>query len=565
MPGILITITDAGRAALVAPGNTGTNAHKVVEIGLATAAFKADKALKKLPNELKRIKTFGGENIAPDTIHVTLKDDTADQYTLYGFGLYLEGGELAAVYCQPTPIMEKSPAALLLLSADIQFATIDAATLAFGDASFLNPPATTERQGVVELATNDESIAGTDAKRAVTPAGLQAALGPALAVKSNRGHHHVIIDVDGLQAALEGKSPVGHKHVIADVTDLQSVLDGKSSSGHKHVIADVAGLQSALDGKSPIGHRHVIADVADLQSALDGRSPIEHKHVIADVAGLQSALDGRSPIGHRHVIADVADLQSALDGRSPIGHRHAIADVADLQSALDGRSPIGHVHVIADVAGLQSALDARQPAGNYIVNSAWQDTTRTYFRSGSPPNISSISASGNADNVPLTITNAANQGASAVIQFHREGSFAAYFGLDVDNQWAVGGRSMGDTRFRIWHEGNLNPAPRRNYNAGAGYVMSDTGNGITINWDGNLHTHVDNQYQGALMHHNNFNNWAAPRSIQDIDGLWNYCVYKNPGGRPAYGTLIGIPGRPGTWRSMNHVNYIDEGLYQRVG
>ncbi|PCE31145.1 phage tail protein [Burkholderia ubonensis] len=164
-----ILITDAGRAALVAPGNGGTSAHQVTAIGLANAPFVADKGLTKLPNELKRITTFGGANIAPDTIHATLKDDTADQYSLYGFGLYLENGVLLAAYGQATPIMEKSPAALLLLSTDLQFATIDATQLVFGDASFLNPPATTERQGVVELATQAEVDAGADDTRAVTP------------------------------------------------------------------------------------------------------------------------------------------------------------------------------------------------------------------------------------------------------------------------------------------------------------------------------------------------------------------------------------------------------------
>lgn len=57
----------------------------------------------------------------------------------------------------------------------------------------------------------------------------------------------------------------------------------------------------------------------------------------------------------------------------------------------------------------------------------------------------------------LSVTNGGNNAAGALMSFHREGSFAAYFGLDVDNQWAVGGWSMGTQRFRLWHEGNLNP------------------------------------------------------------------------------------------------------------
>ncbi|MBR8055662.1 phage tail protein [Burkholderia vietnamiensis] len=173
MAGNLITITDAGRAALVAPGNTGTNAHQVVKIGLASAPFVADRGMLAMPNERKRVTTFSGKNIAADTIHVTLKDDTDDQFTLYGFGLYLENDVLLGVYSQATPIMEKSPAAMLLLSADIQFATIDAAALTFGEATFANPPATTEVLGVLELATQAEVDAGTDASRAVTPATLK--------------------------------------------------------------------------------------------------------------------------------------------------------------------------------------------------------------------------------------------------------------------------------------------------------------------------------------------------------------------------------------------------------
>jgi hypothetical protein len=38
--------------------------------------------------------------------------------------------------------------------------------ITFGDTNFLNPPATTTRQGVVELATNAEAAAGTDTQRA---------------------------------------------------------------------------------------------------------------------------------------------------------------------------------------------------------------------------------------------------------------------------------------------------------------------------------------------------------------------------------------------------------------
>ncbi|WP_243712156.1 hypothetical protein [Burkholderia pyrrocinia] len=169
MAGNLIYITDAGRAALVAPGNTGTTARQVTQIGLAAAAFVFKPDMIALPSELKRITTFGGDTVAKDTIHIVIQDDSADQYKLYGFGLYLDNGVLLGVYVQNDQILEKAPASMLLLAADTVFASIDVSKLVFGPTSFLNPPATTERQGVVELATQAEVDDGKDDTRAVTP------------------------------------------------------------------------------------------------------------------------------------------------------------------------------------------------------------------------------------------------------------------------------------------------------------------------------------------------------------------------------------------------------------
>lgn len=202
MAGMVIHITDAGRAALVAGDNTGTAARRVVEIGLGTAPFAFDRGMKTMPNERKRVTTFGGENVAPDTVHVVIQDDTSDQYSLYAFGLYLENGVLFAVYVQDAPILEKSPAAMMLLATDVVFATIDAAKLEFGPATFLNPPATTERKGVVELATQAEVDAGDDDTRAITP-------------KTAKRRY----------AALSGATFDGRVRVFADVDDRAAQLD----------------------------------------------------------------------------------------------------------------------------------------------------------------------------------------------------------------------------------------------------------------------------------------------------------------------------------------------------
>jgi hypothetical protein len=75
----------------------------------------------------------------------------------------------------------------------------------------------------------------------------------------------------------------------------------------------------------------------------------------------------------------------------------------------------------------------------------------TYFTSFIAPTIAAIAG----DEPPVTISNGGNSHASAVIQFHRIGSHAAYFGMDTDNLWKVGGRSMGPRAHQIWHDGNM--------------------------------------------------------------------------------------------------------------
>ncbi|KAF1017668.1 MAG: hypothetical protein GAK31_00936 [Stenotrophomonas maltophilia] len=171
-----IQLTAAGLAALVNAQHAGTNSVTVTEIGVTANVFAPDKDGKdvKLPGELKRLKTFGGQVVANDTIHVSVRDDSGDAYSLYGIGLYLADGTLLGLYGQQDVILEKSAKAIALLSADIVLADADAKSISFGSTEFLNPPATTEVVGVIEIATDAETKEGKDASRAVTPASLMA-------------------------------------------------------------------------------------------------------------------------------------------------------------------------------------------------------------------------------------------------------------------------------------------------------------------------------------------------------------------------------------------------------
>jgi len=169
-------VTNAGRAALVNADNTGTAPVTIAAVGVSANAVSADPAAAALPGEVKRIAALSGDVVADDTIHLIVRDESADVFTVRSLALYLSDGTLFGLYGQADVLLEKSAQAMLLLAIDVRFEDVDASTLTFGDSNFLNPPATTAVQGVVELATDAEATSGSDGVRAVTPKGMKAAV-----------------------------------------------------------------------------------------------------------------------------------------------------------------------------------------------------------------------------------------------------------------------------------------------------------------------------------------------------------------------------------------------------
>lgn len=148
----------------------------VAKVGFTDTVFIVAPTLTALPGEFRRVATVSGQAASDNIVHMIVRDDAALTYQVRGFGLFLADGTLFAVYGQETPIGQKSELASLLLAIDIAFPTADVANVVFGDTNFLNPPATETTKGVVELATDQETADGLDARRAVTPKSLQARL-----------------------------------------------------------------------------------------------------------------------------------------------------------------------------------------------------------------------------------------------------------------------------------------------------------------------------------------------------------------------------------------------------
>lgn len=171
-----LLVTNAGLVALVNAEQTGTESVVIGSIQFGSGQYTPTKTQTALQTPIKTLTALSGGAVSANTLHVTAEDGSTDAYTVNEVGVFLADGTLFAVASQNTPILQKASEAIALLSVDIALADHSAATVTVGDTNFFNPQATTETKGVVELATADETKAGTDAARAVTPASLKAEL-----------------------------------------------------------------------------------------------------------------------------------------------------------------------------------------------------------------------------------------------------------------------------------------------------------------------------------------------------------------------------------------------------
>ncbi|EHR9672177.1 tail fiber protein [Escherichia coli] len=178
-------MTDAGRQELVNANKTGTNKVEIVSVGLGSRYYVTSTSQTNITNEIKRLTTIGGKVVSPDTIHVTAKDDSKDEYVVHTIGLYTNKGTLFAVYSQEQAIINKASSTIALISSDIAIKTLDTKNITFGDIEFINPPATETVVGVARFANEQEIDVGTDDSLAVSAKRLKQAI-----VKHEQSRNH---------------------------------------------------------------------------------------------------------------------------------------------------------------------------------------------------------------------------------------------------------------------------------------------------------------------------------------------------------------------------------------
>jgi microcystin-dependent protein len=180
MTALPLIITTAGLARFTAAQVDDDIDLGITSVGLTDQTFVAAPTLTALPGQFREVDTISGEAVGDNVVHMIVRDAAELSYTVRGFGLFLEDGTLFAVYGQEEPMFEKSDVTTMLLAVDMAFPTGDVSSIIFGDTNFLNPPATTTRRGVVELATSAEAIDGESEELAITPATLKAAIDAAI-------------------------------------------------------------------------------------------------------------------------------------------------------------------------------------------------------------------------------------------------------------------------------------------------------------------------------------------------------------------------------------------------
>jgi|GEM_PF-2839682 len=466
---LTLTITPAGRAALVNAQADGTNAVRIARVGLTATAFVPGQPL---PNEIKRLASVAGGATAKDTVHVTVTDAGTDVYTVRGFGWYLDDGTLFGSYGQANVIVEKSVQSTLLLATDVQFADADATQITFGDTTFNNPAATLDTLGVVKLAGDEDATAGTDTQRAVTPKSLLAALNARLGAAAPTAFVKKLL---GLATAAAFRLELGLKGAALKDDGPGNGLDADTLDGqHGDYYRAWANLTDKPTTFTPSAHTHPWSDItnppaqasrwpawSEVTAKPDTFTPAPHSHAWSDInnppmqtqrwpawSEVTAKPTTFAPSAHTHAIGDVTNLQTALDAKaptqSPVFQGTVVAAGGAVQIGATGGAyaTLKNDGALALNGGTAYAL-ARIGASNTSVG--------TRLTNGLMPSIDGIAGTGLEGSPPLLVANGGNASASAVMAFLRESVAGGFLGLDTDNVLKWGGWTMGPAR-RVLHD-----------------------------------------------------------------------------------------------------------------
>lgn len=188
------TLTTAGAAKYAAATNTSRIQYRDVRFGTGHQADQAAATAlaTPIPAAIYPIRDPSGQskftivehqNAADGVVGFISTDMSADAFTATEAGLFDTDGVLMAYESVSTgSLVIKTATGTMDYVVRLAYQAAAAAPTTWQSGAVL--PATTSRVGLVELATSDEAVAGTDAVRAVTPAADKAALDDRIATEA---------------------------------------------------------------------------------------------------------------------------------------------------------------------------------------------------------------------------------------------------------------------------------------------------------------------------------------------------------------------------------------------
>lgn len=342
-------ITPAGREALTNAQNTGTQAVVIAQIGLTAAHFDPQ-TTNALPAEIKRIDTFGGEVVDPETLHVTISDSSSDSYPLRGIAAYLDTGVLFSIGGSPDPdalIIQKSAAADVMVSFDVKLADLTTAQITFSGGGFTNPPASETVLGVMRRASNTQAIGGTDDAAAMTSLKTKAYIDNRFGVNAPSA---IGRDLLSSQTPTAARAHLGIKGAALKDEGSGNGLDADTLDGQHAAAFLAASSRGVAGGVAPVGP--------------NGQIPEQYipAVAIADVFVVSNQAAQLALTAQRGDVAVRTDLNQTFMHNG--GSAGTMADWTLLRTPTDavlsvaGRT--GAVTLsISDIQGLAQALEAK--------------------------------------------------------------------------------------------------------------------------------------------------------------------------------------------------------------
>lgn len=321
-----LIVTNGGIAAIRNAQASGTNAVTVASVRIGSGKWNPTGTATALKAPIKSYTAIAGGAVGDNIIHVEALDESTDAFSAFEVGVFLADGTLLAVASSNTAILTKAASAQAMLSVDIVIADASNTVFNFPSASFSVPPATTTIQGVVELATDVEALAGTDAVRAVTPKALKAVAD----TKANVNH--------ASNAPIYGQATGGnYGHTrLSDATNSTSSTSGGYAATPKAVKdAKDAAIQAAVDADTLKLAKAGDTATGAIRSAA-GKTVVTG--AVAEQFGGDMANNDRWRIGVGGTASDAGfvELATADNGNEPVYVRQYSGNFATLarQAAL---------------------------------------------------------------------------------------------------------------------------------------------------------------------------------------------------------------------------------------